>query len=297
MAMTSCLARIKADILAYADEPSDSVKYTSAWLYDQIGRMAANLHQQAAANYHLAFTTYADYTTTEDQTNFWLPGNFLKFGGLVTVTSDGLETSVYTLAQDMGENGVTLVNPYEFKISSALATGSTLRLYYQRKAISEIHTGTVKADGTTYTFTADYSAMTGPYRTSPNYYAGSYIRFLSATTNDHVGQIRRIASTTTTSSTLSVTLSDAIDANIIKANDTYEIIPEIPEEHWDAISWGVVRKMKNASSDKNAIQTVLLEYKEARHWYLQYMSSLAGRNYNQTIGQFPYTGEDDVWGD
>jgi len=109
--MDTFLSKLKEDVLLYADEPSDSVKYSENWLYRQIGREAANLYQQAVAQHHLLGKSSMEYVVTDGQSRFFLPGNFQKLIALFGLTAEGLMFTTWPAATDGDQAGVTLLVP------------------------------------------------------------------------------------------------------------------------------------------------------------------------------------------
>ena len=298
--MDTFLETVKEDILIVADEPDDVAKYKEAWLYKQIGMSQANLHQQAASQHHLIFKSSADYTvSSEDVTNdrlLWpLPGNFRAFITLALVDStQNVVTTTYSGATDIGQNGVTIVSPFEFELYPTPTEGTTMTLYYQRAAITDLFYGDTVTGSDKSQLKIKFADATGPINYTDSYYAGSYIRITSSTTTGIIGQIRKVSSTSSDGTYLTLTLTEDLSSDPADGS-TFEILPEIPRRHWDVISWDVVRRMKSMSTDSKAVATCVLEYKEARHWYLQSMAVLKGRNGNQIIEEYPYSGDDSIW--
>lgn len=292
--MEPFLKQVLEDIKNYADEPSDSVKYTDNWLYSQIGREAATLHQQAVAQSHLLFYATQTYTVGEGQSRFYLPGNLQKvlFAQRVDSTGRGLST-IYP-ASDAGLPGISLVGPYEFTIVPAPSPGSKFELAYQRKAITHLFYGPTNADTETATITLTLSELSGSAELTPNYYLGSYLRVVESSNQSLIGVLGRIMAVSVSGGVLSLTTDKSL-GELVPEDTVVEIIPEVPENHWDAIAWGVVRKMKNASGDKQVMAQVLLEYKTALHLYLQSMASIQGRSDNRVYGAWPQTYQDEVW--
>jgi len=293
--MEPFLTQLKNNILVYADEPSDCVKYTDGWFYQQIGREAANLYQQAVSQHFLLGLSSFVYTVTEGQTTFKLPGNFQKLITLQGVSESSVVVSQHFLATDYGENGVIITGPYEFALSSAPPAGSLLKLVYQKKAVSNLFFASTLETSTASTVDINVSNVTGHCRQTTNYYVGSYLHIVDSSESSLVDLTRRIVGTSINSGVMTITLDSELPDEV-PADSVVEIYPEIPQEHWDAIAWSVVRKMRNSSRDSDAVTQTILEYKEARHWYLQSMAALYGRDGNQVPVSYPNTGEDEVWG-
>ena len=165
--MDTFLDTVKADILAYADEPENTAKFSTSWIYRQIGLSAMKHHQHAVSQHQLMFKATADYTVgsddvTAERTRWPLPGNFYKY-----IACYGLDStrenvaSLVTPAPDANYAGITIVNAQEFELCPTPSEGTAFTLYYQRKAVSDIFYATAESTSTVSKLITKFTNATG----------------------------------------------------------------------------------------------------------------------------------------
>ena len=279
-------------VYSYADSPSDTAKYPSAWVVTNLGRGANRIMQELARTHHLKFYQEVSLNLVADQQVYYLPGNFLKYINWFNKDTVGNITGFIPLTNELEKGGAVLLDNKRIRVHPAPSASATCSLRYQHKGLTNLCEGVGTADVTAGTFVPSATPTYGSLDVTTNYYVGSYIRLWTTSAKQDLC----VSSQSGTTFTLEGTIEDALDSGSGGDDISYCIIPDIPDDCWDVVYWWVVRQMKGIGEDVVSLNMVTQMYKEARHSLLQQFMSQSGRQGDRILTPWPADVDvDDPW--
>lgn len=294
------LADVIARVYRYMDEPIDTPKWTSDYLWPLIvggwQRLMGDINGVGSNRIKIQFTT----TITSTVGRYILPpnvGKILRMGYLDSTT--GRLTETITPRHELGIYGPGVSLQGNTQLFEPLQYDQTLTMEYVPNGFCSLHTGTLDASASgvsSTTLVLDSEPDEGYFDRQPNAYLGSIIRVLASVEGsfpDDYGHfpVQERIITGWDPKTLIATVDPAFDPDFADLGlVTYEVVPFFGYSAREALAWHVVAKLSTAQKDYTKAQQANLQYQIEKRTLLQQFIEVNSRTGGMWYGDIPGNG-------